>query len=290
MRAVSSLLLLAACGPGVGRPAMIFDAGERAEAGPIDADVFPDANVVRDAGRGDVGLFVPDSGDTTRFPFTGVFGILNASESLFAREVGDRLMLIAGRPPYIYTGTIDEDGNVDTTSGQLTRSGCAIARITGTYDRVAATYQLLHETCSSVDGTPLSSTIRGGFSQDYAGASGVYDLTATLIIDLNGCADNNQPQPVRFGVDLLSDGSVVVFAGIDVVSEPGVYVGRLTGSGFSAIQDLDVGGSQQFAMSGTFMQANANQPVMLSGERDVYSPEGGCTYRIMFDGARAESP
>jgi hypothetical protein len=291
VRLALAALLFVACGPGVGRPALILDATVYPEAGPIDAEPEADASP-RDAGTGDVGVFIPDSGEEVRYPFSGVFGILNTADSLFAREVDDRLMLIVGRPPYIYTGTIDEDGTVDVSSPPLTRSGCVLARITGAYDRVAATYELRHQTCSEVDGSPLDGMIRGGFAQDFAGASGNYDMTATLIQDLTGCAIDNQPQAVKVGVNLLADGTVVVFTGVDVVSEPGVYVGRLNGngSGFSALFSIDANGSQEFAMTGEFTQLDGNQPVMLRGERDVWRPEGNCAFRVMLTGERNEAP
>jgi hypothetical protein len=284
-------LLLVACGPGVGRPSIVVDGTVYAEAGPMDAEAYQDALPV-DAGTGDIGVLVPDSGETVRYPFTGVFGILNTTDSLFAREVDDRLMLIVARPPYIYTGTIDEDGDVDVVSHRLTRSGCALARITGNYDRVAATYELRHQTCSEIDGTPLDSMMRGGFGQDFAGASGNYDMEATLIQDLNGCANSNQPQPVKVGVNLLSDGTVVVFTGVDIVSEPGVYIGRLNGNGtgFSSIFSIDVNGSQELGMSGEFMQINGNEPVDLMGQRDVWDPEANCVFRVMLVGERSEAP
>jgi hypothetical protein len=285
-------IFLLACGPGVGRPPDDRDAGQPAEAGEFDAEGYFDALVI-DTGIGeDVGVFVPDTGEVTRYPFSGIFGILNDNDSLFAREVDDRLMIIIGRPPYIYTGTIDEAGNVDTVSGELTRSGCATARVTGTYDRVAATYELRHQTCSSIDGSPLDSMLRGGFAQDFFGASGNYMVTATLIQDLTGCAMINQPQPATHGVSILNDGTVIVFGGIDIVSEPGVYVGSATGggSGFSVVQEIDTSGSQQVSMSGMFSQPNANDPIQLTGERDVWQPEGNCSYRVMYMGERGESP
>jgi hypothetical protein len=283
--------LLVACGPGVGRPAIVRDATVQPDAGSMDAEPSPDA-APRDAGSGDVGVFVPDSGDPTRFPFTGVFGILNANDSLFAREVDDRLMLIVGRPPYIYTGTIDEAGEVEAVSAPLERSGCVTARITGTYDRVAATYELLHETCSEMDGSPLESTIRGGFFEDFAGASGNYELTATVIQDLTGCSIDNQPRPVRAGVNILRDGTIAFFTGVDLFEEAGVYVGRLTGSGagFSAVFSVDAAGTQEFGMSGMFAGLNANEPIMLMGERDVWDPAQNCSFRVMLDGQRSEAP
>ena len=293
MRLALAALCSIACGPGVGRPSIILDGTVYPEAGPIDAEGYADA-LPRDAGTGDgdVGVFVPDSGEEIRYPFTGVFGILNTADSLYAREVDDRLMLIVGRPPFIYHGTIDEAGNVDVSSPPLTRSGCALARITGSYDRVAATYELRHQTCSEIDGTPLDGMIRGGFGQDFSGASGNYEMTASLIQDLNGCADSNQPQPVKIGVNLLSDGTIAVFSGIDIVIEPAVYVGRLNGngSGFSSLFAIDANATQEYGMSGEFSQPNGNEPVMLMGIRDVWDPEQNCAFRVMLEGERSEAP
>lgn len=289
-RLVFAAVALAACTPGVGRPPVARDAEPAMDAAQPDAEVYPDAEPV-DAGPSDVGLYMPDSGEVPSFPFTGEFGILNDNESLFAREVDDRLMLIVGDQPFVYVGTIDDDGNVATTSPVLERSGCPLARITGRYDRGAATYRLRHETCS-VQGGMVDAEIFGGFASDYVGPSGVYALTSSVVQDLLGCSDAVAPQAMKIGINILPSGTVAAFTGVDVVSEPGVYVGRLSGegTGFSAIQRIDANGSQQFAMSVVFMQVSTNDPITLTGERDVWDPEQNCSFQVTLSGERVEAP
>lgn len=260
------------------------------DAADPDAEAFMDAEP-RDAGPSDVDLFMPDSGEVPSFPFTGVFGILNDNESLFAREVDDRLMLIVGDQPYVYVGTIDDEGNVTTTSPVLERSGCALARLSGRYDRGAATYRLRHETCS-VQGGMVDAEFFGGFESDYVGPSGVYALTSSVVQDLLGCSGAVAPQSMKIGINILSGGTVAAFTGVDVVSEPGVYIGRLSGegTGFSAIQRIDANGSQQFAMSVMFMQVSTNDPLTLTGQRDVWDSEKNCSFQVILEGERVEAP
>jgi hypothetical protein len=284
----SVIAALVACSPGVGRPPLVEDASVARDALPKDAEPEPDAEP-RDMGPSDIGVFVPDSGVVPSYPFTGVFGILNDNEQLYAREMDGALMLVVGSHPYIYTGTIDADGNVLTSSALLERSGCVLARVTGTYDRTAATYMLRHETCS-VQGGTIDGTIRGGFDRDYVAQSGVYALTATVTIDLNGCAPVPLRTDVKVGVNILSDNTVAAFTGVDLVSEPGVYLGRSTGGGFSATQSLDRDFTQRFAMSAVFSQVSVNDPLVMAAERDVFNPDGDCTFRIAVTGERTLAP
>ena len=245
-----------------------------------------DFGPARDVGFMDAGspdLPVLDMGPPPAFPFTGVFGILNTPDALVAQEVDGVLMAIVGRPPYIYVGTISEGGDVDLTSHVILRSGCGQARLTGIYDRVNAVFELTHTVCSEDTGLPVTSMIRGGFGQDFdPGASGIYELTATPTpVGDPGCYMGG-PQSVRYGVSSLADGTVIIFTAHDLIEEPAVYIGQpVSGGGIQTA--LPVEGH---AFSAFFEQVTANDPLRMTGERDVFQPQGPCFFRIVVEGER----
>jgi hypothetical protein len=289
-RSIAVMFACAACSPGAGRDPIFTDAAVR-DATPVDATPVPDVGVP-DAGIRDGTVVLPDAGPQPSYPFTGVYGILNADDSLYAREVGGLINIVIGDFPYEYSGTIDEAGNVSTTSPELSRSGCAIARIAGTYDRVAAMYTLLHETCNAV-GDPIASRISGGFLANFSPEfSGVFELVAEVVLNPNGCWEGPiSNNPVRFAVNYLASGAIAVFTANDLVAEPAWYRGTAGNDGtFSAIHRVDAMGSVQTAMSGRFEQATANDPLRLIGTRDVYDTVKGCGFSITFDGTRVELP
>lgn len=285
-------LALVACSPGVGRDPVYPDAAVRAEAGVPDVGP-PDAGSA-DAGPRDVPVFLPDSGPRPRFPFTGVFSILDDPASLFAREVQGRLHIVVGDFPYTYVGTIDEDGAVDLGSTELTASGCPEPRITGTYSREDTLHMLLHETCNG-RGEPVSANLRGGFVADFDPAvSGEYEVRMQVVTDPMGCFGLGPvPQAGRWGLDVLSDRTLAVFVAYDPVGPPAVYFGRAQAnlSSFTAVHHLDAQvNGPQVAMSAQLVQPTANDPVQMIGTRDVYLPDTGCTFSVSFEATRVAAP
>ncbi|MCK6551865.1 hypothetical protein L6R52_38880 [Myxococcota bacterium] len=283
---------LAACSPGVGRPAYFPDAEPR-DAGFEDARVFPDAEP-RDTGVTDGTIVVPDAGPPPAYEFTGVFGILNSSSPLYAREVNGLVSLVVDGYPYVYTGIIDEGGHVEAVSPSLAKQGCNEARITGEYDRASATYELLHETCGSM-GQPLSSNITGGFLMDFAPAySGLYELSVTVPRP-DGCwLGPTSGLTVLYAFSFVPNAlggcgngcALAVFTAEDLIDTPQWYVGNAEGNGAFSASDPD----WRVAMNGTFDQATANDPVHFSGLRDAWDPIAGCGFAMQLDGYRIAAP
>lgn len=287
-------LILAACTDGPGRPPVYTDASVTPEAGVEDTGPA-DAGEPEDSGPQDVLVVLPDSGPLPEYAFTGQFGILNDSNPLFAREVQGYLQLVVAGLPYDYVGTIDADGNVAVVSTELAGSGCPEPRITGRYTRTDTTFELLHKTCNAA-GDPVSSTIRGGFFQDFNPAvSGTYEVTMAVTRDLANCFGLG-PVGGRayWGLSVAADRTVSLFVAADPVGPPAAYFGRFTSqdlSAFSAIHHLDAtNDGPQVAMQAQLSQPTANDPVQIAGTRDVYLPETGCTISVEFSGVRVDAP
>lgn len=291
-RLAVGLLVVTACSPGVGRDPVYPDATVTPEAGPQDA--LPKDVGFADAGPRDVDVFTPDATPLPSFPFTGVFGILDDSAPLFAREVQGRLQIVVGDFPYVYVGTIDESGAVDLGSGELSASGCPEPRIHGTYSRSDALFMLDHETCNA-QGQPVASEIRGGFRNDFESTvSGEYDVQMQVVTDASGCFGLGPiPETGRWGLSALPDGTLSMFVAHDPVGPPAVYFGRVNsaGSAFAATHHLDAASNgPQLAMQARFDQPTANDPLKVIGTRDVIRPADGCTFSVAFEATRLASP
>lgn len=288
-----ALLVLAAvsacaCSPGPGRDPVFRDAAVVLDAAPADSGAF-DAGDRRDAGVRDANVVLPDAGPPPSYPFTGIFGVFDSADPIFAREVNGRLNLIVGRMPYSYVGSITEAGEVDLVSPELTRGGCLEARILGSYGRSDTQLALQHRSCNA-QGQAISSNLRGAFADDFdPRRSGIYRLEGQVVLNTPPCWTGNQAGNVVFyGVSFTGDGSVAVFAAHDVIDEPAVYVGRTTGpNGFAAIQIASAAsGAPQFSLTGSLEQVSVNDPLVLRLERDVYDPVRGCAFRMVLVGQR----
>lgn len=283
----------AACTPGPGSPPSYSDAAVRFDGGLKDADPAAADALPRDAGEIDAEISLRDSGRPAEYPFSGVFGILNSDDPLYAREVGGRLNLVVGVFPYIYVGTISPTGAVDVTSHVLVRSGCAVARIRGTYDRASSAYALVHETCNSRL-MPIESPITGAFAADFhAARSGTYELTATVVQDLRGCfTGTSSIHVVRYAFSFLGSGDVAVFTADDLIEPPAWYEGLADEEwAFAAISQYE--GSRttrDVSLSGWFTQATENEPLRFTGLRDVYDSNRDCVFSVTLDGTRLSSP
>lgn len=284
------VLFASACTEGPGRDPVIRDSGVVTDSGIFDLG-FYDSGVDRDAGPSDVPIGVSDSGVPPEYPFTGVFGILDSASLLYAREVNGRIHLVVDRFPYNYDGTISPEGEVDAVGPELTVGGCLVARIRGTYDRVNALFELLHETCNQ-NNQALSSTMRGGFLEDFDhNYSGVYRLDAQVVFDPNHCYD--QPAPtirVLWALDFFGTGQTVLWAVDDFFDYPATAFGtRTSATAFVATQDLSSGSGQSFASSGSFTQVGAFEPEVRI-RRDVFNPDRGCSFSVEAIGPRIDSP
>ncbi len=288
-----SLLSLVACSPGVGRAPVFADAAVVAEAGVTDSGPA-DAGFV-DSGPRDVPVFFPDAGPPPpAYDFTGVYGILNSSDLLFAREVRGQLHLVVGAFPYTYTGSIDGSGEVDLISPELANSQCPEARITGRFSRSDTLFQLEHQTCNT-SGEPLNGQIRGGFARNYDDrVSGEYEVRMAVTVDATNCIGLGVVQDSGYwGVSLLDDRTVAVFVAEDPLGAPAVYFGRAQQnlSGFDALQHFDAAtNGAQFSMRAQIDLISALEPVRISGTRDVFLPETGCTFTVNFEATRIQAP
>lgn len=286
--------LLLACSPGPGRAPAFADAAPRPDsgrdAGPVDLGL----NFDLDAGLADSAVGLQDAAPRPSYDFTGIFSVTNAGVALFAREVDDRLSLIVGGSqvyPYVYTGTIDEDGRVSVRSAYLERQGCAEARITGQYMRMADFFVLEHVSCSVLDGSPFRAELRGAFGTAYEPTfSGIYQLRAT-VIDPAGCAPT-RTATVFYGISMEpGTRSVAVFPALGVAAEPTLYVGTFdpnTGA-FGALGELGGGLGVQLSVRGGFTRADVHDPPRFVGSRDVLEPSG-CSYTVQLDGRRVAAP
>ena len=290
---LAALILLAAgCTDGPGRPPVFADAAVRPEAGATDVG-FEDAGF-EDAGPRDVPVFVPDSGPPPAYPFTGQFGILNDSSPLFAREVQGRLHLVVGGFPFNYVGTIDEAGRVAVASAELAASGCPEPKITGRYARADTTFQLVHQTCNG-QGQTVRSELTGAFFQGFVPeVSGTYEVRMGVTQDPTNCFGLGPVGPSGWwGLSVAADRTVALFVADDPVGPPAVYFGRATGdlSSFSALHHLDAApNGPQMAAQVQLSQPTALDPVQITGTRDVFHPDTGCTFSVAFSGVRVDAP
>lgn len=282
---------LVACTEGPGRDPIIRDTGVVVDSGIFDLG-FYDSGVERDAGPSDVPVGVNDSGVPDQYPFTGVFGIIGSPDLLYAREVNGRIHLLVARFPYTYDGTISESGEVDAVSTEMTLGGCLVARIRGTYDRVNAIYDLVHETCNE-NNQPLSSTMRGGFDLNFdPDRSGVYRLDVRVVADFNNCYP--QPGPtirVLWALNFFGTGQAVLWAVDDLFeTRPAAFGIRTNRDAFTATQRVSTNGaSPSYASSGVFTQVGATEPEVVI-RRDIQDPDLGCAFSIEAIGVRIDSP
>lgn len=284
-RALPLLLALASCTPGPGRQAMYLDAEVHPDA------FFPDARA--DAGFADTGvpdssISLPDGGPLPQYPMTGIFGIVGDRSPVYAREVNGRLNLVIGAPPYIYTGTIAASGAVRLESRPLAFAGCQGASVTGTYDRSAAFYVFRHDTCGG-NGARLNVELRGGFDSDYdPRVSGVYEVSANVSLDAQGCARTVGERLVRWAINVIPGSNAAsVFTAVDAFEEPTLYLGTFT-SANGNVTVLDP--TFNVSLTGSIVQPTANDQPTFRGRRDVVNPERGCSYTVTFEGHRIAFP
>lgn len=285
------LLGLLACTQGPGRDPVLRDTGVVIDSGVFDLG-FYDSGVDRDTGPSDVPVGVNDSGVPIQYPFTGVFGIIGSPDLLYAREVNGRIHLLVARFPYTYEGTISESGEVDAVSTELTLGGCLVARIRGSYDRVNAIYDLVHETCNENNGA-LSSRMQGGFDANFdPDRSGVYRLDARVVADFSNCYP--QPSPsirVLWALSFFGNGQAVMWAVDDLFeTRPAAFGIRTSRDAFTVTQRISTSGaSPSYASTGTFTQIGATEPEVVI-RRDIQHPEVGCAFSIEATGVRIDSP
>lgn len=287
------LMLASACSPGVGREPMFRDAGPGRDGGFRDAGPPGDGGD-RDGGARDGNFGTRDGGPPPVFPFTGVFEIYDSAQQLFAREVDGRLLIVVGGPPYVFTGTIDEDGVVDLTSPSLDASGCNRPRITGTYERTSTLYELQYRACNERLEV-YETELRGLFANDYDHQrSGTYEVTSNVTSNVTGCWSGDQTvSGSLWGVSFLADRTAIVFTGRDLVAIPNVYIGSSQAGTFTydATHKVTADATgEQYAISGRFERVTLNDPLMMFGERDVYDTDGACFFRVQFVGERIASP
>ena len=294
-----ALVCVAACSPGVGRPGTVPDSGAPSDTGvssgggadaatdamdaaqTLDAGVdASDADPIRpvDAGEADAGI-------TPGREMTGVYGILNDASPLVAREVDGQIMLVVGGFPYIYFGAIDDEGFVDATGPVLEEGGCPQAFLRGQFGRSTGAYIMTHRTCNARL-EQIEGEIRGSLDADFLPAvSGIYDLQATVELDLMNCAPPG-PASVRYAVDVLPDGRIQAFV-VQGPSAPSGYFGLIQPNGQVAnLERLLPAQGGGLAMRLVFSQETANDPVRLNGFQDLYDAERACAYRVSLDGVR----
>ncbi len=146
-----------------------------------------------------------------------------------------------------------------------------------------AVFSLEHTVCSEMTGLPVTSTLQGGFLRDYVQTvSGIYELTATPTpVGDPGCY-TGMPRTVRYGVNVLTDRTMIIFAASDLIDEPAVYIGRAEPN-FTVQATLPVEGH---VFSASFQQLTANDPMQMMGLRDIFQPEGPCSFQVTVDGIR----
>ncbi len=282
-------LLSLSCSKGVGRDPIYPDAQAiYPDAEPLDMGFIDEG--VRDLGPQDVAIGVPDFGPPPWYPFTGVFKVYNSNVLIYAREVNNRLQLILGGHPEIYSGTIQDDGTVTLISPQLRRQGCPQASINGTFGRQDALFTLDYQNCDS-SGMSQRETLDGVFQRDYLShASGIYRLKITGLQDVMNCASDLMEKELTYAVSIREDQGMAIFTADDVISEAAAYVGTLNDTSFTLFHYDSVGGQNQgVAFTGNFSQASANEEPKLVGERDVFraeGPLGPCTFKIFVEGHR----
>lgn len=289
-------LALAACSPGPGRTPVYPDA--RADLG-VDGG-FDDAADTIDLGTPDAGpedgytIVLPDGGPPELYVFTGIFFINGQTERLYAREAGGQLSLIVGGPPYVYSGTIDDNGNVDVSSEAQVRSGCALAQITGVYDRRSAFFTLRHRGCG-LTLTPFDVEIRGQLVgrdiEDYENSvSGIYQVIATVGSNL-GC-DLVAPSPLtlHYAVNVLPGANQIVLYTIeDPLGTPDHYIGTMSPQSlqFSAVMRHTMGEHLLDAsMMAQIQRFGDADPPRLVGTQDSVDFEASCSVSMSIEGVR----
>lgn len=285
-----------ACSPGPGRPPVYPDAaldlgvdsgeadlGAPEDAGAPDADPLDGYTIV-----------LPDGGTPETYVFTGTFFINGQTERLYAREAGGRLSLIVGGPPYVYSGTIDENGNVDVRSEAQERSGCAVARITGLYERRTAFYTLRHQGCG-LTLTPFDVELRGQLvglaSEDYENSiSGIYRVLVTVGSNLGCTLAAPSPLTLHYAVNVLAGGrQIVVYTAEDVLGTPDHYIGTMSPENlqFSAIMRHTMGEHLLDAsMNARIERFGDADPPRLVGTQDAVDFEASCSVSMSLDGVR----
>lgn len=298
VRGISAFLLglCWGCSPGPGRPPVYPDATVDlgVDLGPSDSGVHPDAAEL-DAGPLDGSTIVlPDGSTEEIYVFTGTFFINGQTERLYAREVSGSLSLIVGGHPYVYHGTIDDNGNVDVRSEAQERSGCALAQVTGVYERRTAFYTLRHRGCG-LTLTPFDVEIRGQLvdqaSEDYENSvSGIYRVVATVGSNLGCNLVAPSPLTLHYAVNVLAGGrQIVVYTVEDALGTPDHYIGTMTPSNlqFSAIKYHTMGEHLlDAAMSGRIERFGDADPPRLIAQQDAVDFERSCSVSMAIDGVR----
>ncbi len=270
-------------------------APDRAPDLPADAGAQDAAPLVPDTGPKDTGPSLLDAGGPPQFAFSGVWSIFDQSSFLYAREVDQNLNLIVGTCPYVYTGTIAASGDFELQGNSLIRSGCVGARIVGNFDRVSSFYTLNHTSCNT-QAQPFTADLRGSFQSAFATArSGVYRLSANIVVDLQGCYTGRRgPYEVIYGVSIdATTGKLAIFTAQDLIDQPMVYLGTysMANDAFSAIHTpLSFTGPDDTALSARFEQFGSQDPVRLVGERDVIDPDTLCRFTMTVEGQRISAP
>lgn len=272
---VAALLGLLACSDGPGRDPIFEEVGPRPDAVSRDAEVGPDRLPFE---AGDVAIGTTDFGPPPNFPFTGLFRAFDGG-LLWAREVDGRLALTVGTEPYVYQGSISPAGEVRLVGEVLQRSGCGSAELTGRYSRADATFDFDHRTCGQ-DLQPLQSRLQGGFLENFAEPSGIFEGDIVNIIDPGGCARGLPNRlRVRWGFDLAADGEVRLTTLVDPVDEAFFYTGRVTAGGFSLLAPVALLPDRQAVSAmGEVAAPVAGQPATLRVRRDVWRPS--CIFAI----------
>lgn len=282
---VLGAVVLVACGTNPGAPAVFEDAGAPPEdLGPPDLGVGPDAEPYE---VGDVAIGVTDFGTPVLYPFTGVFNAFGVDGPLIAREIDGRLALLVEQAPYFYHGSIDASGQVELRSAPLSRSGCPASSITGAYDRVGATFDLLHTTCGQT-GQPIQSRLRGGFSSDFTtDVSGIYEGQVISVTDPDGCSAGIDNTFMKWGLNVLPDGRAMLVSLVDVIDEPYAFLGRISSGSLALVATLQVGQTaQQMSFSGAASVPVAMMPASLVGQRNLWRPELGCAFSLQVSMTR----
>lgn len=283
-----SLLFFLACSPGPGSEAADFDAGRPT---PTDGPhLVPWDDVRTDAGASeDAGPAPSDPEPQPKYFFTGVFGIAGSPQSVIAREVDGRLLLMIRRFPQVYVGDIDEAGQFSLKSPIQLRSGCAKAEIQGQFDRVALRYQLHYEGCEDTEPTPVTGNMEGRFMHAFdADRSGVFEGRAEVLSD--ACEPKADAATVRWTVNVYGFAPtlrMLMWPAIEPFSPDAAYFGvmdvekqSLPGTAWSTQAEQVAAGG--VGLDGHFVQKNLNDPLVLSGRRQVFDPDSGCVYPLDF--------
>jgi len=268
----------------------------------IDAEQALDAQTAQDAGHGwpdfgvrDARTNVIDAGPLPQIPFSGVWSVFDQASVLYARQVDAELSLIVGGFPFVYTGTIASDGAFQLLGNTLIRSGCSGARIEGQFDARTSFYTLKHQSCDS-NGQAFETNLRGAWQSFYdVRRSGVYRLSATVVLDLSACyTGRTGPYEVIYGFSVDSTTNrFAAFTAQDLITRSMIYLGNYSPSSdsFSSQQTpFTAPGDFDTAFSGQFEQFGTNDPVGFVGQRDVIDPDTQCSFSLRLEGQRIRGP